>query len=159
MIPCPWHTIAFASCSSPIVSPWISCYTTTNMSKLWPFKKNTPSPRSPPSSGPPTPAHEGSDRALTHVQAGAGSTIGGSNSAYDDISAHYSHSPGASTRMLRRQISYNTNADERSRLLGPGRSARFGPLDPDDPAVSPYNLWTVGPTFLFIVGLYITLCC
>jgi len=121
------------------------------MSKLWPFKMN-PSP-SPPS-GSTTPVREGSDRALPNVQAGAGSAIGGSNSAYDDISAHYSHSPGASTRMLRRQLSYDTNADERSRLLGPGRGARFGPLDPDDPAVSPYNLWTVGPTFLFIVGLY-----
>ena len=126
------------------------------MSKLWPFKGG---PSSSPPSGPTTPAHEGSDRVLAHAHTGAGPAIGGSNSAYDDISAHYSHSPGASTRMLHRQLSYDTNADERSRLLGPGRGARFGPLDPDDPAVSPYNLWTVGPTFLFIVGLYIALCC
>ena len=128
------------------------------MSKLWPFKMNPPSS---PSSDPttPTPVPEEPDRALANVQAGVGSAIGGSNSAYDDISAHYSHSPGASTRMLHRQLSYDTNVDERSRLLGPGRGARFGPLDPDDPAVSPYNLWTVGPTFLFIVGLYIILCC
>ncbi|KAL2000513.1 hypothetical protein VTN02DRAFT_2981 [Thermoascus thermophilus] len=32
-------------------------------------------------------------------------------------------------------------ADERTRLLGPGD--RAGYLSPDDPAVSPYNLWTV----------------
>ncbi|RPB19846.1 hypothetical protein L211DRAFT_863492 [Terfezia boudieri ATCC MYA-4762] len=78
--------------------------------------------------------------------------IGGT---YDDFSAHYSHSPGASTRMLHRQLSYDTNADERSRLLGPGRAARFGPLDPADPAVSPYNLWTVrGLRWMTIVLLY-----
>lgn len=60
--------------------------------------------------------------------------------------------------MLRRERSFETETDERSRLLGSGRGVRYGPLDPDDPAVSPYNLWTVGPTFLFIVGLYIILC-
>jgi len=45
--------------------------------------------------------------------------------------------------MLRRQLSYDTDADESSRLLGPTGHRRYGPLDPDDPAVSPYNLWTV----------------
>jgi len=33
--------------------------------------------------------------------------------------------------------------DERSRLLPPPATGREGYLDPDDPAVSPYNLWSV----------------
>lgn len=54
-------------------------------------------------------------------------------------------------------MSYEVDADERTGLLGHGRRARYGPLDPDDPAVSPYNLWTVrGLRWMTILLLIIT---
>ena len=119
--------------------------------KMWPFTKQSSPSSSPPQCHTPVHAHErqrpGESRTL-HPP--------GSNSAYDDGSArshsHYSHTP-----RLRRQLSYDEDVDERTRLLAPRQAPRLGRLDPDDPAVSPYNLWTVGPTFLLIVGLYITL--
>lgn len=59
--------------------------------------------------------------------------------------------------MLRRERSFETETDERSRLLGSGRGVRYGPLDPDDPAVSPYNLWTVrGMRWMSIILLVVS---
>ncbi|KAF8469640.1 hypothetical protein BDZ91DRAFT_655158 [Kalaharituber pfeilii] len=59
--------------------------------------------------------------------------------------------------MLQRRLPYDTDVDERTRLLAP-RGPRRGPLDPDDPAVSPYNLWTVrGLRWMTIVLLVVTI--
>lgn len=105
---------------------------------------------------------------------GAASTNG--SNRYDTLSpANYNHHlhPNDShlaardrdtSALLRRQLSYEpeSDPDERSRLL-PARSSAQplrngvvrGPLDPDDPAVSPYNLWTVRGlrwfTILFLI--------
>ena len=121
--------------------------------KMWLFTKQSSPSSSPPQSHTPVHAHEHQrpeeNRASLHPL--------GSNLAYEDgVSAHshshYSHSP-----KLRRQLSYDEDANERTRLLASRQTPRLGRLDPDDPAISPYNLWTVGPTFLLIVGLYIIL--
>lgn len=125
------------------------------MAITWPFGK----PSSQPSTSN-TPSQTGA-AAVDPMNDGAASSAG-----YDSLSpsygVHHGYQNGGSARdrdtsaLLRRQLSYEpeSDADERSRLLparaGPRPGVR-GPLDPDDPAVTPYNLWTVGPTFLFIV--------
>lgn len=78
------------------------------------------------------------------------------NSPYTDFSQQVAspHGPAASG-MLRRQRSYEQDPDERTRLLGPRSTYTRGPLDPDDPAVSPYNLWTVSYTTFLIVSFHL----
>lgn len=63
---------------------------------------------------------------------------------------------GASAHESSRQ-SGGPEPDERTRLLPQRHERRDGYLDPDDPAVSPYNLWTVRALrYLSVLLLFIT---
>ncbi|MCJ1478911.1 hypothetical protein MMC13_007595 [Lambiella insularis] len=78
-----------------------------------------------------------------------GSKNGDSNQDNDNDEEHEGEGSRPSSRQPRQH-----EPDERSRLLPPGHA---GFLDPDDPAVTPYNLWSVRALRYFsIIFLVIT---
>lgn len=72
-------------------------------------------------------------------------TLWGSNNRNDRHDDDRIDANSDDDRSSRRRSYNRDDADERTRLLGSHhvRPGRDGYLDPDDPAVSPYNLWTV----------------